>query len=116
MAESMLCTQCGSVTSPRRVMPGSILITVVLICFFVVPGIVYWLWRHTSTYLVCGKCGSRSIVPPDSPYGRDAIATRPAVAASLDEAKKGENDMFVGGLVLAGIVLVIVLLMWLSSR
>lgn len=115
MADSMLCSQCGSVTSPKRVTPGTMWITLVLLLCAVVPGIVYWIWRHTSTYAVCRKCGSKNLVPIDSPVGQDIIATRPSVVASLVEEKKGENDMFVGGVVLAGIVIIIAFLIWLSS-
>jgi hypothetical protein len=34
---------------------------------------------------------------------------------SLAEAKRGQNDMAVGAIILAGIVLLIVLTIWLSS-
>jgi hypothetical protein len=116
MAEPMLCTQCGAITSPTRVTPGTVWITLVLLLFFIVPGIIYWLWRHSNTYSACRMCRSRNLVPTESPVGRDMIATRPSVAASLVEEKKGENDMFVGGVVLLGIVLVIAFLVWLSSK
>jgi ribosomal protein L40E len=115
MAESMLCTQCGAVTTPRAVTPGSMLITLVLLVCIVVPGVIYMIWRHTSRYAVCQKCGSKNLVPIDSPFGRDMIATRPSVAASLAEENRGRNDMVVGGLVLAGIVVLVILIAWLRS-
>jgi|ERR1700732_3689893 len=115
MAESMLCTRCGAVTSPKRVTPGSTWITLVLLVCFLVPGLIYMMWRHASAYAACRKCGSKNLVPVDSPFGRDMVATRPSVAASLVEEKRGQNDMVVGGVVLAGILLVIIILIWLSS-
>ena len=73
------------------------------------------IWRHTSRYAACRKCGGTNLVPVNSPFGRDMIATRPSVAASLVEEKKSENDMMVGAVVLAGIVLLIIIMIWLSS-
>src|ERR1700722_15256161 len=115
MAEPMLCTQCGTIASSRQITPGSGLITLVLLICFMVPGIIYWLWRHTNTYPACPKCGSRSLVPTETPHARHAISQSPAVAESLATWEQGQNDMVVGGIVLAGIVGVIVLLLWLSS-
>jgi|SRR5580704_12186044 hypothetical protein len=113
VAESMICTQCGTVASPKRFVPGSIIITLILLLFYVIPGLIYEIWRRSSTYDVCQKCGSRNLVPPASPFGRDIVTTRPSVAASLAVENQGQKDMMVGAAILGGIVLFIFLIMWL---
>jgi hypothetical protein len=115
VAEPMICTQCGSVTSPKRFVPGSIVITLILLVFFVIPGLIYEIWRHSSAYNVCQRCGSRNLVPPSSPFGQDMVTTRPAVAASLAAENQGQKDMMVGAAILGGIILFIFLIMWLRS-
>lgn len=105
--------------TPKMVTPGSTWITLILLMCLFVPGVIYMIWRSTSRYAVCQKCGGRNLVPADSPFGRDVIASRPSVAASLAaslaEEKQGQNDMLVGGVILAGIVLLIIFIVWLIS-
>ena len=115
MAEPLLCTQCGAVTSPKRVTPGSTWVTLILLLFFIIPGIIYMHWRHTSIYAACRKCGSKNLVPLNSPFGREMVATRPLVAASLAEEKQRQKDFMIGAAVFAGILLLLVIMMWLNS-
>jgi hypothetical protein len=129
MAEPKLCTQCGSVTTPKTVSSGSgwitlvffvcalslSLISVVLSAFAIIMFVVYVFWRHSNSYSSCRKCGSKNLVPMDSPFAKDLVATRPSIAASVIEQKKEENDMLVGGMILGGILLIIILIFWLKS-
>ena len=110
MAEPMLCIQCGAVTTPKQVTPGTWMITVVLLLFFVVPGIIYMLWRHSSSYAACRNCGAKNLVPVTSPFAQDLVATRPLVSASLATEKQSREDMRVGGLVLAVIIVLILII------
>lgn len=66
-----VCTQCKSIDSAATNTKGSILIEIVLWLCFIVPGLLYSLWRHTAREQVCRACGSTSIVPADSPRGRE---------------------------------------------
>jgi hypothetical protein len=43
------------------------------ICF-IVPGLIYSVWRLTTTAKVCSKCKSADIVDPDTPRGKKLIA------------------------------------------
>jgi hypothetical protein len=47
--------------------------TATLLCLFVVPGVVYWVWRHTSKEDRCPLCGRASTIPAESPIGRSLI-------------------------------------------
>ncbi len=73
MAE-MFCTACGTTGKPKRMTRGSILIEIVLWLCFIVPGIIYSLWRMTTRYNACRQCGSQAIVPLDSPMARQMRA------------------------------------------
>lgn len=65
-----VCKRCHTVAEPRKETPGSLAIEVVLWLCFLVPGLVYSLWRLSRRHDVCRACGSRDLVPLDSPVGR----------------------------------------------
>jgi tRNA_anti-like len=115
MPQPMLCTQCGTVTSAESVTPGSGWMTLVLLLCFVVPGIIYWIWRHTSTYLVCPQCRSKNIVPLASPVAYEAMTTRPAVVAPLAVEEHRREDIRVGAIALAVVVALLIVLSKISS-
>ncbi|MBI5597779.1 MAG: hypothetical protein HY928_16960 [Elusimicrobia bacterium] len=74
MSGGPVCAVCGYHGAPDRETPGSILIEVVLWCAFIIPGIIYSLWRLTNKKDVCAKCSSPALIPADSPRGRKIIA------------------------------------------
>lgn len=63
----MLCLRCHTVAEPKKETDGSGCVEVFLWLAFIVPGILYSLWRSSSTHGTCYKCGSRELVPLDSP-------------------------------------------------
>jgi hypothetical protein len=65
-----VCKQCGTVGKPKSYTPGSILIEIVLWLCFLVPGLLYSLWRLSRRRSVCSACGSPDLVPLNSPIGR----------------------------------------------
>ena len=64
---AVYCVTCGTTGSPRRNTRGSILIEIVLWLCFIVPGVIYSLWRLTTVGMVCSACSSDQIIPPSSP-------------------------------------------------
>jgi hypothetical protein len=67
---SIICTNCGHTGNPTKHTRGSFLIELVLWLTFIVPGLIYSLWRLTTKERVCRKCGSSNLVPADTPRGR----------------------------------------------
>lgn len=63
----LYCTQCGTQGKPERSTPGSLLIEIVLWLCFLIPGIIYSLWRLNRRHDVCPACGSTSLIPPNTP-------------------------------------------------
>jgi|ERR1043166_3035908 hypothetical protein len=62
------CLSCGSIGAwaqgPSR---GNPVIELLLWVCFLLPGLLYSLWRHTNLPQVCETCGSQELIPPDSP-------------------------------------------------
>ena len=66
-----VCKDCGTVVAkPARVTKGSFLIEVILWLCFLVPGLIYSLWRLSTRKDACRACHSTNLVPTDSPMGR----------------------------------------------
>lgn len=72
------CKECGSISEPKTVTKGSIWIEVVLWLCFIIPGLIYSIWRHATRHDACRVCGSTSIVPLDTPVGRELAARNPS--------------------------------------
>lgn len=73
--DDLLCTTCGHVGVPKQHTPGSMLIELVAWCAFLVPGLLYSLWRHSARVPVCRKCGGRTLLPLDAPMARRFVTT-----------------------------------------
>jgi hypothetical protein len=67
------CKTCHTVGGTKRHMPGSILIEIIMWCCFLVPGIIYTLWRHSAVKQVCRSCGSKEVIPVDSPLAKQIL-------------------------------------------
>lgn len=73
MKPTVVCIDCGNVGKARKYCRGSVFLELFLWLCFLLPGIVYSIWRYTGPRRVCSKCMSPNIIPPDSPRGRELI-------------------------------------------
>jgi len=71
MANSeLICTACGTIGKTKSHTRGSIFIEIILWLCFLIPGLIYSLWRLTTRSKVCKVCGAAQLVPVSSPAGR----------------------------------------------
>lgn len=73
------CADCGHVGKTKVASRGSCLIAVFLFLFLLIPGFVYAIWCALNGKETCEKCGSESVLPLDSPKGKE-IQSRIAVS------------------------------------
>lgn len=69
-AGSHICLECGETVIPGRKTRGSSLIEVILWLFMILPGVIYSAWRRSDKTGWCPSCGSKRLVPINSPAGR----------------------------------------------
>lgn len=69
----MACLKCGTVAVPIKVVRGSMGMELLLWIFFILPGVLYSLWRLTSKHIACPSCGSADIISENSPRARNLI-------------------------------------------
>ncbi len=85
MSDGVVCKQCGHYGRPERVTKGSIWIEVVLWLAFLIPGLIYSIWRINTRHDACEKCGSTELLPIDSPLGRKLMQeVAPATLLALE--------------------------------
>ncbi len=70
----MYCANCGTVGAPKRSTKGYFVLEVVLWLFFLLPGLIYSVWRLSTKTWVCPSCAAPNMVPLDSPRARSARA------------------------------------------
>jgi len=71
--QPLICTACGYIGKPQKTTKGNTLIELILWLFFLIPGLIYSIWRLSSKYDACPKCKGSSMIPTDSPIGQKVI-------------------------------------------
>lgn len=113
MSARSICGRCGQRGATRTVTRGSFLIEVVLWLAFLVPGLIYSIWRLTTRQAACATCGATDLIPESSPRGLELMAAyHPGapVDRSTDDLPRGNATrgyIYIGILFLALIALVI---------
>ena len=67
----MICQNCGTRGEPKTVVKGSLIIEIILWLCFIIPGIIYSVWRMTSTQPVCPSCKHPSMIGVGTPIGKN---------------------------------------------
>lgn len=70
----LICTNCGKQGKPKVITKGHILIEIILWCCFLVPGLIYSIWRHASRTKCCPGCGAPNMIPVDSPIAQSILS------------------------------------------
>lgn len=67
---AMICPSCGTRGIPRTKTRCSTLIELILWLCFLVPGLIYSIWRLTTRYDACPSCGQPGMIGVGTPKGR----------------------------------------------
>lgn len=74
----MICPACGTRGPAKMRVGGSFMIEVILWLMFIVPGLIYSIWRLTTKKPACASCGSTAVIPIDTPMGAELASKYPA--------------------------------------
>jgi hypothetical protein len=74
MSKEKICADCGTVGKGKTVTRGSFLIEIILWLCFIVPGLIYTVWRLTTRGKACSACGGTKLLPLDTPGGKSIAA------------------------------------------
>jgi len=74
--DKKFCKSCEFVGEPQKKVKGNLFFEIVLWLMFILPGVLYSIYRYTGdgpvTY-VCPKCGNSRLIPIDSPAAKRAL-------------------------------------------
>lgn len=79
---SMICPACGTQGNPETQNKGSALIELVLWLCFIIPGLIYSIWRRSSPNEICPACHKLGMIPIDSPIGQRLAAQFPGTQSA----------------------------------
>ena len=71
--DGMLCTRCLEKVIPKLEAKGSTGVEIVLWLFFLVPGLIYSIWRRAEELRICPSCGSQDLVPFQSERAKSVL-------------------------------------------
>jgi hypothetical protein len=89
MQPGLICPTCGTRTAGRMVTKGSILIELILWCCFIIPGLIYSIWRLTTKARVCHQCGTAALVPLNTPVGQKLASEHLVYSQAADMRQNG---------------------------
>ena len=69
-----ICTHCHTRVTPEVHTPGSGGLELLAWIVFLVPGLLYSLWRRNARTLICPVCHAPNPIPLASPAGQQLIA------------------------------------------
>ena len=85
-----ICRSCGHIGNTKTEIKGSIAMELVLWLCFIIPGLIYSVWRLTTKYEACEVCHSGEVIPLDSPVAKQiAEATQQS-----NKVEAAEDDNF----------------------
>lgn len=88
-----VCTACGFVGKPKKITKGNVLVELILWLFFIIPGLIYSIWRLSSRYTACPNCKNQAtMIPVDSPNGQRLLAEQKAIQPKQSEAIAIKNS------------------------
>lgn len=68
--DDYICRACGHRGVPESGKGGSAWILLILLMLYIIPGVIYWLWRRGTGYKSCPACGSKEVIPVSTPMGQ----------------------------------------------
>lgn len=71
---TLICTQCGHVGKPKQKNRGNGFIELILWLSFIVPGIIYSIWRRSTPLQMCTECKNQTLIPVDSPLAKKLMS------------------------------------------
>lgn len=75
--EKLHCMTCGTDATPKFSPKGSFAVEVICWLCFIVPGLIYSVWRRASKPARCPACSATNVVPYAAPA---AVAHRKAIS------------------------------------
>lgn len=108
MSELVYCKRCGTTGAAQRVLPGSVLIELLLWLCFLLPGLLYTLWRNSRRYEACENCGADEIIPADAPLAPEAAHQAARTYEQTPFFYRPEGKRFLAAVAFCALIVVLI--------
>lgn len=116
MAAEFICSNCGHLGHEKQITKGSFGIELILWLCFLIPGLIYSLWRLSSRHSACAHCQAPNLVPVNSPRGMQlATQFHPTLSREQLEGTDYKGNAAKGRVYLAIIAVFIIVLIYLTT-
>jgi len=95
METQLICTACGYAGASNKRNKGNGLIELILWLFFLIPGIIYSIWRRSDKQNSCLKCGNKSMIPANTPMGQKLLNETGQKLVEQKEERKGRGLLII---------------------
>ena len=68
--KNYICTYCGYKGPRMFVVQGSAIVEIILWLCFIIPGVIYSMWRLRTKEKICPSCNQRTMIFLYSPLGQ----------------------------------------------
>jgi hypothetical protein len=103
-----ICTTCGYIGNPKSQVKGSFGVELILWLLFIIPGLIYSMWRITSQQKVCPACKNPTLIPVTTPKGQELLAAaQKKNPAMVETAQKNEKASTVKVAVVVAILIIV---------
>lgn len=68
--DTYICPNCGYVGKAAKGRKGNGALETILYLFFIVPGLIYTLWRSSNLESYCPQCKASNLIPLNTPGAR----------------------------------------------
>ena len=68
-----ICTTCGYMGKMDKTVKGHFVIEIILWICWLLPGLIYTIWRLNNKTNICPKCGKDNVVDAESPIGKKLV-------------------------------------------
>src|SRR5439155_24519678 len=83
-----LCKNCGNKVRPNVSSKINGCFLIVLLCVFIIPGLLYLVWAGTQRVYTCPKCGAQNtMVPLNAPEAQRILAAPTSDSKSAAPAR-----------------------------
>ncbi|RFC35604.1 MAG: hypothetical protein DID92_2727743986 [Candidatus Nitrotoga sp. SPKER] len=91
-----LCTSCGYIGETKIATKGSTDTEIILWFCFLIPGLIYSIWRFRSRYEECPMCDQATIIRADSPQAQQIIRENRAKKIAAIPAFRPPSKVAIG--------------------
>lgn len=91
--DNKYCKTCGYSGSVKSKTKGSLIIEIILWICFIIPGLIYSVWRMTTKGLVCPSCGGTELIPVNSPIAQQLLGSGVGKRSAVRTSKDFDTDI-----------------------